>query len=457
MYYTRSMSKKIKSQIYSVSGTHCHACEILIEKEIKAIPGISSVEASTTNQTVKIVGKNIPNVSKLNKIFSESGYEFSDQLVTRNSKLLTPNIFISLFISLLALCIFYILNSSGILPNISVNNSSSLGLFFAFGLVAGLSTCAALVGGLVLSLSKQWQKLYSTSDSVVTRLAPTLLFTTGRVVLFAMFGALLGLVGSYFRLSITTGSIITILVSVLMLTLGLQMLGIKYFSRFQLSLPKSITGNIADEKNFSGKLAPFILGGLTFFLPCGFTLTAQSLALASGSPFNAALIMGSFALGTFIPLTLIGYSSVATATNKTNSAYFSQVAGILVIVFALFNIKSQMAVLGYELPSTPAPSAQASTVPIVNGVQIIKMDASATGYSPSTFTIKAGLPVRWEITDRGTAGCTNAVISRTLFTGQINLVPGTTSVKEFTAPTTPGTYRFSCWMGMISGTIEVVN
>ncbi|OIP86746.1 hypothetical protein AUK05_02850 [Candidatus Shapirobacteria bacterium CG2_30_35_20] len=75
------------------------------------------------------------------------------------------------------------------------------------------------------------------------------------------------------------------------------------------------------------------------------------------------------------------------------------------------------------------------------------------GYTSSTFTIKAGLPVRWEITDRGTAGCTNAVISRSLFQGQINLVPGTTSVREFTAPTT---YRFSCWMGMISSTIEVV-
>ena len=85
------------------------------------------------------------------------------------------------------------------------------------------------------------------------------------------------------------------------------------------------------------------------------------------------------------------------------------------------------------------------------------MNASASGYSPNTFTVKAGQKVRWEITDTGTSGCTNAVIARSLFQGPVNLVPGTTSVKEFTAPTTPGTYRFSCWMGMISGTIEVIN
>jgi len=64
--------------------------------------------------------------------------------------------------------------------------------------------------------------------------------------------------------------------------------------------------------------------------------------------------------------------------------------------------------------------------------------------------------VRWEIKDIGTSGCTNAVISRSLFDGPINLTPGQTSIKEFT-PTKPGKYKFSCWMGMVSGLIEVVD
>ncbi len=70
--------------------------------------------------------------------------------------------------------------------------------------------------------------------------------------------------------------------------------------------------------------------------------------------------------------------------------------------------------------------------------------------------VKAGVPVRWEIQDTGTSGCTNAVISRNLFDGEIALTPGQTSIKEFT-PAKAGKYRFSCWMGMISGTIEVAN
>jgi plastocyanin domain-containing protein len=93
---------------------------------------------------------------------------------------------------------------------------------------------------------------------------------------------------------------------------------------------------------------------------------------------------------------------------------------------------------------------------LIDGKQVIKMQASSSGYSPRSFKVKAGIPVRWEITDIGTSGCTNAVISRALFDGEIPLTQGQTSIKEFT-PQTPGTYKVSCWMGMISGTIEVTN
>ena len=352
---------------------------------------------------------------------------------------------------------FFILSKTSLFSSFNVNTDSFYPAFFLFGLLAGFSTCAALVGGIILSLSNQWQSIYKTNDSTFTRLQPTIIFNLGRLTLFTIFGGLLGYFGSFFRLSLTVGSIVTIVVSAIMLILALQMLNVKWVRIFNFSLPKSITGNIANETNFKGRFMPFFMGGLTFFLPCGFTLTAQSLALASGGIINGALIMFSFALGTFVPLLLIGYSSARTAKNPRTSAYYSQVAGILVLLFALYNISSQLTVLGFSLPQSNQVTQQLPTVSIANGKQVIKMDASASGYLPNSFTIKAGLPTRWEITDKGTSGCTNAVISRTLFEGPINLVPGTTSVKEFTAPTTPGTYRFSCWMGMISGTIEVVN
>jgi len=141
------------------------------------------------------------------------------------------------------------------------------------------------------------------------------------------------------------------------------------------------------------------------------------------------------------------------------------VAGVLVLFFALFNINAQLNVLGFsslsdiKLNSGNQLSTANSTEglpPIVNGKQILKMSASSSGYSPNYLKVKAGVPVRWEITDKGTSGCTSAIISRGLFSGEIALTSGQTSIKEFT-PEKPGKYKFSCWMGMVSGTIEVID
>lgn len=205
---------------------------------------------------------------------------------------------------------------------------------------------------------------------------------------------------------------------------------------------------------------PFIMGAASFFLPCGFTVTAQGLALLAGSPVYSSLIMTAFALGTMPALLLIAFSSFKLSQNKRWSESFLKVAGILVIFFSIYNLNAQLNVLGIRsFASLDAPKSvdinEDDLPQIVEGKQVIKMTASSSGYGPSYFKVRANVPVRWEITDTGTSGCTNAVISRSLFPGEIKLTPGETSVREFT-PTTPGRYKFSCWMGMVSGTIDVV-
>jgi uncharacterized protein len=324
-----------------------------------------------------------------------------------------------------------------------------------------------LVGGIILSMSKQWSEIYSKDASTLEKLKPHFMFNTGRLISYGIFGAILGALGSKLSLSPTLGSILIIAVSVIMFFLALQMLGVKSFQKFQITMPKFITRGVADETKFKGRFLPFLMGALTFILPCGFTIAAQGLALLSGSPLQGGLIMFLFALGTTLPLLAIGLSSVKFSAKPHLSSQFLKVAGVLVLFFAFFNINSQLNVLG--APSlnnlsfgsgssvkTNQPSAEDGFAPIVNGKQVLSMKASSSGYTPNYFKIKAGIQVRWEIDDTGTSGCTNAIISRNLFAGQIDLTPGKVSVKEFT-PKTAGQYKFSCWMGMISGTIEVVN
>ncbi len=93
---------------------------------------------------------------------------------------------------------------------------------------------------------------------------------------------------------------------------------------------------------------------------------------------------------------------------------------------------------------------------IVDGKQVVKMNASYSGYNPNYIKVRTGVPIRWEITAGSSLGCGGRIISSSLFSGSIDLTPGQVSIKEFT-PQNPGRYKFSCSMGMITGIIEVVS
>jgi sulfite exporter TauE/SafE/copper chaperone CopZ len=472
----------MKEHIYKVEGMHCASCEILIEKKLLDLPNIplgaqvKSVDASTGKGEVVIEYEgDRPNPERLNKIFKEENYKFSDKenLDSRfhgndkknssDTKKTSPTL-VAFNIAIFIIIAFLVLDKFGIANFLSLNSTSSLLTFLGFGLLAGMSSCAALVGGIVLSMSKQWNSLYAENSSTSKKLQPHIMFNTGRFVSYVVLGGVLGIIGSRLQISPQITGYLVIAISILMIVLGLQMLGVKAFRKFQFSAPKSFTRKIANENNFQGRYMPFIMGALTFFLPCGFTITAQSLALLSGNATSGALIMGAFALGTIPVLFFIGLSSVKFSSKPNSALTFSKVAGFLVLFFALYNISNQATVLGFTGFNNVIASNQTQTAvtnkdglpPIVDGKQVIQMTASGGGDSPNYFKVKAGVPVKWEITGGNSLGCNGAIISAQLFDGQVDLTPGQVAVKEFT-PQTAGTFGFSCTMGMIRGTIDVVN
>ncbi len=467
--------KNTKEHIYKVEGMHCASCEILIEKKLLDIQNIKSVDASTPNGEVVVEYEgDRPNPERLTKIFKEENYAFSDlngKAIEKSkdkkeaSKAASPTL-VAFNIALFVIIAFLFLDKMGIANFLSLNSTSSLLTFLGFGLLAGVSSCAALVGGIVLSMSKQWNALYSEESSTSKKLQPHILFNAGRVISYTVLGGVLGVIGSRLQISPQFTAYLIIAISFLMVALGLQMLGVKAFRKFQLSAPKTATRYIANENNFQGKYMPFIMGALTFFLPCGFTITAQSIALLSGNVFQGALIMGAFALGTVPMLFFIGLSSVKFSAKPHLALRFSKIAGFLVLFFALYNMSNQANVLGFTgfgniVAQNPAQTQDkggdlSGVAPIIDGKQVIKMTASGSGDDPNYFKVRAGVPVRWEITASNSTGCNGAIISNSLFSGSIDLTPGQLSVKEFT-PQTPGKYRFSCTMGMISGIIEVVD
>ncbi len=452
-----------KEAIFYIKGMHCASCELNIERKLLELENVKSVEASLNKGEVVIEYENAkPKIEELNNLFKQEGYEISEQPIIISQKFSFKDLMIILIVFLLVSLGFIFINKLGLSSLINVNAKSSLPAFLFFGALAGISTCAALVGGIILSMSKQWPGRQ-----------PHIYFNFGRILSYVFFGALLGLIGAKLQLSLSFSSLLILTISLIMIFLSFDMLGINAFRKFQITMPKFITRYIARaspkasagqarEKNFKRKQMPFITGVATFFLPCGFTLAAQSAALISGSPIQGGLIMLFFALGTAPTLLLIGLTSAKFLDNPQWSSRFLKIAGALVLFFALFNINSQLNVFG--MPSlndikfnklTPKSVVNNDLPPIIDGKQIIKMTASINGYNPNRLKARADIPIKWEIEDVGTSGCTNAIIAKDLFSGKISLTPGQTSAKEFTIEK-PGIYKFTCWMGMVSGTFEII-
>ncbi len=457
----------MKEKIYYVKGMHCASCEVLIEKKLLDIGGVKSAEASTDKGRVVVAyDGELPSNDKLNDIFKKDQYTFFDkQKSVKDDTVKKPAnpTLVAFNIAIFIVIAFLLLDRMGVPGLLNVTSTSSLFAFFGFGLLAGLSSCAALVGGIVLSMSKQWEEMYARESSNLKKFQPHLMFNIGRILSYALLGGVLGFLGSRLQISLGFTSFLVIAISFLMTGLGLQMLGVKGFRKFQFSIPKFITRKIADENNFKGKYMPFLMGAATFFLPCGFTITAQTIALLTGSAVQGALIMGVFALGTAPMLLFIGLSSAKLFSKPHVSITFSKVAGFLVLFFALFNISNQMNVLGFSVNDVFANNQSQSQdesglAPIIDGKQLLQMTVKAVSYDPNYFKVKVGVPVRWEITSSGQPGCdSGALIARGLFDPiYLNPNQGQVTVKEFT-PENAGRYTFSCPMGMVWGILKVFN
>lgn len=446
--------------VVPVKGMHCRSCEILVEEGLKNLKNVSSVEMSHKTGDAKIFYDNdAPNKNDIEKSIIKSGYSvgYDDKLswVNHNKK-----DYQNLGIAFLILVVIYlILKSSGLTDiNLSPNtNNLSWGFIILIGLVAGFSTCMALVGGLVLGLSTKFAA--SQNDLAASqKFIPHLFFGFGRIISFIIFGGILGVIGSVIKISSTVNGMMVILVGLVMIAMGLQLINLfPRFSNFKITLPKNIFKSLGinKTKNDYSNNGAMILGVLTFFLPCGFTQAMQLYAISTGSFWLGGLAMGLFALGTAPGLLSIG--GITSIVRGSFKERFFKVAGLAVIFFGLINLGNGYTLVSLDSTKEVKPQTQVDFDPNVvlkNGVQIVNMTETNRGYSPNNFTIKNGIPVRFVINAQAPYSCASALIIpkykiRAFLTAGENIV-------EFT-PKETGTISFSCSMGMYTGSFKVIN
>lgn len=448
--------KKIKLKIH---GMHCASCEVLIERKFRKVAGVKKVRVNHANGKADLLCLGEPNIRQLNNLVRDNGYHVSLWDDRNNSALnavahkntITDYLQIG-WIFLVIVSLYYILKQFDFLPTFSISENMSYGLIFLIGLFAAVSSCLAVVGGLLLALAGKYNESHPNLTRV-QKFKPHLYFNIGRIVGYTAFGAAVGALGSVMTLSPRANGYLMILVSVVMLMLGFQLLHLfPGLRRFSPKMPKFISHKIHDLSAKENKSAPFVLGASTFFLPCGFTQALQLYVLASGDWKIGALTMLTFSLGT-LPA-LLSLSAVSSFAKGVFQKHFLRFAGVLIVLLSVFNINNGLTLAGYNI--VPASSFASSntgqsktpTVQIVGGKQIVKMTVSRYTYTPNKFTVVEGVPVEWQIDGGNAAGCGKVIVMPSLGVSKYLSPQGITTI-TFT-PTQTGTIPFNCSMGMMT-------
>ncbi len=325
-----------------------------------------------------------------------------------------------------------------------VGEGTGLFAVFLIGLIAAFSSCTAVVGGLVVAVAANAAKKYPDASFAV-RIRPHLSFNAGRILGFAGFGAMVGLLGQAVALSPVANGIFVLLVAVLMLGIAGRLLDLA--PRWAAVKPPAwLAERIKALRESDHPLMPAALGALTFFLPCGFTQSVQLYALSLGDPAASAATMAVFALGTMPAL--LGVGAFASAVKGRTLRRFTIAVGIFVAALALANLRSGLALVGVTVPDTAGVEGTAQAE---NGAQVVRMEVTPYGvYEPNVLRVPAGQPIRWEIIGTRNMGCADTLVSRSLGVN-MSLRPGTNVVNI--PPLTAGRYAFSCGMGMVRGTL----
>lgn len=448
--------------VLKIRGMHCRSCEIVLEQELKSLPGIKSVQVSWKRKEATIYSRQPLDLDVIEAAIVKTGYLLGHDDPAPFFAT-DPGIYRDILISaFIILGLYFWVNILGLtkIGNLVSGNPSSLTVVLLIGLTAGFSTCMALVGGLVLGISAKHAEKHPNATSI-QRFYPHLFFNLGRIAAYFILGGLVGLLGKAFTFNGLPLGFLTIIVGLVMLLLGLQLTTIfPKLSAYKLMLPTSIAKllglNRQRQQQYS-HLNAVIAGTLTFFLPCGFTQAMQLFAMSTGSFWHGALIMSAFALGTAPGL--LGVGGLTSIVRGEFAQKFFRFIALLVIIFALININTGIHLTGWRniIAKKNQPQNITATQADKSEVQIIKTTFKSVDedIDPKNFTLAVNRPVKLiiEVNENG-LGCMSTIMIPGLVDKPVYLQKGKTITFDF-VPKKKGVYDITCAMGVKRGELIV--
>lgn len=436
-----------------IGGMTCVGCERRIERALLRTRGVTAANVSYSTSVAEIayVPQRVSQ-AHIKAVIEEAGYSM---LYGSTEHAQSANRIVGLLLIIVAL---YVLLSHFGVPNLLApsrlaETNMRFGMMFVIGLITSVH-CVAMCGGINLSQCIPQNKPRA-STSRISALRPTLLYNLGRVISYTIVGFIVGGLGSVITFSSAAQGLLKLTAGVFMVIMGVNMLGtFPWLRKLTPRMPRVFSRGINAETSQNN--SPLIVGLLNGLMPCGPLQAMQIYALSTGNPVAGALSMLLFSLGT-VPL-MFGLGALSSVLSKRFTHKVMTGGAVLVVVLGLSMLSQGWILSGVTLPPLLPGSANASQgtstqAEITAGVQLVTSTLESGRYP--AITVQAGMPVKWTIeAPKGSInGCNNA-INIPEYDIEYKFKEGENVIAFI--PDKAGQFRYSCWMGMIRGTITVI-
>ncbi len=418
---------KITTEHLRVGGMTCVSCQNRIEKSLRNMSGVNSVTVSYSGGYADISYDE----SVVSAVDICADIERLDYTVEKSSTTKTKHT-VGLVIIIAALSFLLSqLNLTNSLP--LVESSMGYGMIFLIGLLTSVH-CVAMCGGICLT------------QTIGNTLKSSALYNIGRVISYTVVGFVVGALGSVISLDGAFKGTVQMIAGIFMVIMGVNMLGIfPWLRKLTLHIPMLKTN----------RKSPLIVGLLNGLMPCGPLQAMQVYALSTGSPVKGALAMFLFSLGT-VPL-MFGLGALSSIMTKQFTQKIMAVGAVFVTVLGLVMFSQGTALSGLSLDNllhSKERVSDATESTVIDGVQLVTSTLNSGSYPK--ITVQQGIPVKWTIdAPQGSINGCNKSLYIPEYGMEYAFKQGENTI-AFT-PDQKGIYQYSCWMGMIRGTITVVD
>ncbi len=425
---------------FIIKGTMCESCSTIIKKQALKVKGVTDVSFNLATESGKVTyDEKKTDIDKILSKIEEKGY--IGYILEKKSNKWKGWIFGTIGLFVIGYFLFNLVEGIN-LPRISQN--MGYGLLFVVGLLTGFH-CISMCGGFVVSYTaKNAQEGKKSHKS-------HLMYGLGKLISYTLIGAMFGLLGSVVAFTPLMRGVVGLLAGLFLVFFGLKMLNIfPILRKVRIKTPKFLAKFVG--KNSSNK-SPLIIGLLNgLMIACGPLQAIYIMAAGTGSFIEGAKLLFVFALGT-LPV-MLGFGYIASYVSGKATQKILKASGAIVIILGLVMINNGLVLTGsgYDLGSITTNTKIISEISLNDEFQEIKMEVTRNGWSPDSFVLQKGVPVKWIIDGKEITGCNNA-IQVPKYDLEFDIVPGE-QIIEFT-PEESGVIRWSCWMGMIPGSFIV--